>query len=189
MGWSRWAAGMVAGALALSACGSDPATVATPQDDPASPPPVSPQGGTAFPRTLQADRMVEVQVETPGDERGIVVSVALESPYFGPSGTVPTNVLLEPGWLARLRVPLGPALCPAGSGTSTATVEVRAYDGEDLAEREVALEDDVLAAINADECRQRTATDAAAPSFGEGVHKGDSLDTAVVLERGASTER
>lgn len=152
-----------------------------------SPPSVAPTGDTSFPRTLQADRMVEVQVETPGEQRGIVVSVALDSPFFGPSGTVPTNVLLEPGWLARLRVPLGPALCPAAMGESIATVEVRAYEGVDLATSEVVLDDVALAEINASECRQRVATDAAAPSFAsEPIVDGDRLETAVVLQRGPS---
>ncbi|GIG55619.1 hypothetical protein Dac01nite_23710 [Demequina activiva] len=133
--------------------------------------------------------MVEVQVETPGDERGIVTAASLTSPYFGPSGTVPTNVLLEPGWVSRVRVPLGPALCPAGSGDSVATVQVRAYEGEVLADRDVTLDDAVLADINAVECRQRIATDAAAPSFsGQLDTVADALETQVVLSRGASAE-
>lgn len=177
----------IACAVALAACSGAPTAPSPSASVPQSPPPVSAVGGSAFPRTLQADRMVEVQVETPGDQRGFVVSVALDSPYFGPSGTIPTNVLLEPGWLARLRVPLGPALCPAGSGTSIATVEVRADGGEEIAEHEVTLEDDALAAINEDECRQRIATDAAAPSFGSApTVVGDAVEAVVTLQRGAS---
>ncbi|MFN3866056.1 MAG: hypothetical protein ACK4MD_04995 [Demequina sp.] len=177
----------IACVVALAACDATPTTTSPSPSAQVSPPPVAPLGGTAFPRTLQADRMVEVQIETPGDQRGIVVSVALDSPYFGPSGTVPTNVLLEPGWLARLRVPLGPPLCPAGSGSSIATVEVRAYEGTEVVEHEVELDDAALAEINASECRQRIATDAAAPSFAsEPVVKGDSVETSVVLQRGAS---
>lgn len=183
----RWATSAIVCAVALAACAGEPSSPSPSPSAGVSPPPVAAVGGTAFPRTLQADRMVEVQIETPGDERGIVVSVALDSPYFGPSGTVPTNVLLEPGWLARLRVPLGPALCPAGSGSSIATVEVRAYEGADVAEREVTLEDGALRDINATECRQRIATDAAAPSFAtEPVVSGDAVQTSVVLQRGDS---
>ncbi|WP_062130919.1 hypothetical protein [Demequina aestuarii] len=183
----RWATSAIVCAIALASCDGSPATPSPSPSAGVSPPPVAAVGGTAFPRTLQADRLVEVQVETPGDERGIVVSVALDSPYFGQSGTVPTNVLLEPGWIARLRVPLGPALCPAGSGSSVATVEVRAYEGVDVAEREVTLEDSALRDINTTECRQRLATDAAAPSFAtEPVVSGDALQTSVVLQRGSS---
>ncbi|MFW7414831.1 hypothetical protein [Demequina sp. SO4-18] len=182
----KWATGAVACVIVIAACDGPPATPSpTPTGD-LSPPTVSAVGDTAFPRTLQADRMVEVQIETPGDRRGIVVSVALDSPYFGPSGTVPTNVLLEPGWVSRLRVPLGPALCPAGSGESVATVEVRAYDGTEVAEREVTLEDQALADINETECRRRIATDAAAPSFAAPVARGDAVETSVVLQRGSS---
>ena len=179
--------GAVAAGAVLASCSLSPEPPLSSPTPTPSPPTVAPTGDVAFPRTLQADRLVEVQVETPGDERGIVTSVSLTSPYFGPSGTVPTNVLLEPGWRSRLRVPLGAALCPAGTGDSVATVQVRAYDGERLADREVALDDAVLADINAAECRQRIATDAAAPSFSgvQGV-VADALETGVLLTRGAS---
>lgn len=180
-----WAA--VAGAIVLASCADSPAPPSPSMSAEASPPPVVDRGGVSFPRTLQADRMVEVQVETPGEQPGIVVSVALDSPYFGPSGTVPTNVRLAPGWKARLRVPLGPALCPAGSGSSVATVEVRAYDGDQVKTHEVTLADEALAEINADECRQRIATDAAAPSFGDPARSGDGVDSVVLLERGSSS--
>ncbi|MFW2512749.1 hypothetical protein ACNI3K_03125 [Demequina sp. SO4-13] len=186
MGGLKRDAGAVVCVIAVAACQGPPTSPSPSPSVDVPPPPVSATGGTAFPRILQADRTVEVQIETPGDRRGIVVSVALNSPYFGPSGTVPTNVLLEPGWVSRLRVPLGPVLCPAGTGASVAIVEVRAYEGVEVAEYEVALDDQTLAEINKSECRQRIATDAAAPSFAAPIRRGDAIDTSVVLQRGSS---
>ncbi|WP_284328248.1 hypothetical protein [Demequina litorisediminis] len=179
----------------LAACSGDGGTAVTPTPtQTAAPgpeaPTIAPTGTIVRQRTLEADRKVEVRVTATSEPRGIVASVSMTSPYFTSSGTVPTNVLLINGDDARLRVPLGEPVCPAGNGDTIATVDVRAKDGTALTATEVVLEDTALAEINAEECAMKVATDAAQPGFATSPDlwtlDGDALSTVVTLTRGSS---
>lgn len=196
----RWLARVVAGvsvtaALAsVTACSSPDDLAITPSatvETAAPGPPTIAASGTIYrQRTLEAERKVEVRVTATSEPRGIVASVSMTSPYFSSSGTVPTNVLLIDGDESRLRVPLGAPVCPPGEGETVATVEVRAKAGTALAASRVVLDDAVLAEINAEECADKVATDAAQPAFAMSadawVASGDELVTTVTLTRGSS---
>lgn len=180
---------MIALACFLAAC--SPQTVGpspTPTTGP-QPPTVSPTGSVHFPAQLVGEREVDLHITSTGITPGVVESVALDSPFFSPSGTVPTSVRLGYGRESILTVPLGRALCPPASGHAIATVEVRAHDGDRVEAVAVVIQGDVLAQINADECRQRTATDAAQPAFvGTPVVTDGTLVATVAMTRGQSTQ-
>ena len=176
--------------LVVSGCGAlEPSP---PQPAPALPQ-IEPTAQVAFPRSLQADRLVEVRIASAGGD-GLVVATDLATPYFeGPMG-VERTVRVTPGFPARVRVPLGKAVCPAPAGTSAASYEVTAARGDGggqpgaaSARGTVTVDDAVLAEINAVECRQQLALDVAAPSFAAGPPPARGrLETHVLLTRGDS---
>src|SRR6187431_1475090 len=60
-----------------------------------------------FPRTLQADRLVEAQVRTDRDADVVVISARLDSPLFIDSPEREATVRLFADWNNRVRLPLG----------------------------------------------------------------------------------
>lgn len=163
--------------------------------DQATPPVLS--AAVAFPRTLQADRFVEVRLTGAAGDGCVVTSAALESTLFTPVAMRPSNVRLFEGYVARVRVPLGESLCQAeageageasthltlqkGGGASTAGTDLSGS----AVEVTVTLPLEVLAGINADECATRAVTDAAAPSLGgPGATLDITAETTLLLTRG-----
>ena len=137
----------------------------------------------AFPRTLQAERLVEVRVLTVRDADAVVTSARLESPLFADSPVRDGVVRLFPDWTNRVRVPLGTAVCPAPAG-DTSVVLTLTVDGREVTET-LRGDDSVLRTINASECAQRAVLDVATPSFGPVTSQDDSrLETTIVLTRG-----
>ncbi len=144
-----------------------------------------PDAVVTFPRTLQADRMVEAQVVTAGPGDAVVTSARLESPLFADSPPRDSGPRLFPDWANRVRVPLGKAVCPAPVGSSTVALTIR-LDGREVTET-LSIDDSVLRKINADECAQQAVLDVATPSFGPVESQSDSeMRTSIVLTRGNS---
>lgn len=140
------------------------------QEGSASLPSIVPTAEAAYPRPLQADRIVEILVSAEGDGDAFVTGVQLETPYFEPGPVSPTVVRVREGWPGHARVPLTRAVCPAPAGTSVARVTVSATSratGGSTTEAVLTVADAALAEINRVECLQRDALDAAQPSFGE----------------------
>ncbi len=150
----------------------------------------------AFPRTLQADRFVEVQLTGAAGDGWLVTSAALESTMFSPVTPTPSNVRLFGGYVARVRVPLGEAICSAGTGEAIAHLTLKNDGGAGIdgtvtdgkatdTEVTVNLPPEVLAGINADECATRAVTDAASPSLGAPeATLGTTVETTLTLTRG-----
>lgn len=138
----------------------------------------------AFPRTLQADRLVEVRLEGAEGDGWLVTSADLASPLFTTVAPRPSNVRVFKGYVTRVRVPLGEAICPAGTGGAAAHLSLRHDDGT-TADVTVELPREVLADINADECATRAATDVAMPSLGS-VESSDgvAVRTTLTVTRG-----
>ncbi|WP_084106463.1 hypothetical protein [Demequina sp. NBRC 110056] len=193
-------AGTAAGvAMALAGCtalSDEPASSGTSSlsAGPGAPAPsIATTAEIAFPRTLQADRKVEVRIASEQGD-GFVLAASVTSPYFEGPMRVQDTVRVTPGFPARMRIGLGDAVCPAAEGDTMVEYEVApplAHDSDELAALAetgaASAVDEVLADINAVECRQRIATDAAAPSFVVGPEPADGqLATAVVLTRGPS---
>lgn len=160
---------------------------------PASPgttsmPGIVPTAEAAYPRPLQADRIVEILVAAHGDGAAFVTGVQLESPYFEPGPVSPTVVRVSDGWPGHARVPLTRAVCPAPAGTSKARVTVSASaSGEPATEVVLAVADAALAQINRVECLQRDALDAAQPEFGALLSTdGAQAQATLVFTRGVS---
>jgi len=140
----------------------------------------------AFPRTLQAERLVEVRVLTPSDAHVVVTSARLESPLFADSPTRDGEVRLFPDWTNRVRVPLGTALCPAPAGETSVALTL-SVDGR-LVTETLRGDDSVLRQINAEECAQQAVLDVATPSFGPIIRQdAASLETTIVVTRGAES--
>lgn len=175
----------VALVAALAACSAHPSRSAT--ADAVSPPAIaapSLTGDVAFPRTLQADRMVEVQVTGPDAAEWLVTSAALDSAAFAPLPPSDQNVKLREARPGRLRVPLGPATCPPGPGAASAVLTLRSPAGA-TAQTTVPLPTEVLEQINADECATAAVVAAAVPSLGEPESvSGTSVTTTLALTRG-----
>ncbi|MCB2412876.1 hypothetical protein LGT39_08455 [Demequina sp. TTPB684] len=150
-------------------------------------PTLVPTAEVAFPRPLQAERIVEVLVEAQGEGTVFVTGVELTSPYFEAGPPSDTMVRVSEGWPGHARVPLTRAVCPVGEGSSSALVVLADAHGEPAGEVLVAVEDQVLAEINATECLQRDALDAAQPAFGSlaGVDSTQAQAT-LVFTRGVS---
>jgi len=180
------AVGACAALLAAAGCSNGP------ERDGASPtatPSVLPSADAAFPRPLQADRIVEVLVEAQGAGTVFATGVELTSPYFEPGPVADTRVRVSEGWPGHARVPLTRAVCPAGAGPSKARVTLAAANGEPAGEVTVDVADEVLAHINGVECLQRDALDAAQPSFGElGSVEATQARATLVFTRGSSRE-
>lgn len=169
--------------IAVTGCSASPAAQGE------TTPALVPTAEVAFPRPLQADRIVEVLVEAEGAGTAFVTGVELTSPYFEPGPVSDTRVRVSEGWPGHARVPLTRAVCPAGEGPSQARVAVATAEGEPADDVVVALADEVLARINSVECLQRDALDAAQPSFGvlESVDSTQARAT-LVFTRGASDQ-
>lgn len=86
--------------------------------------------------------------------------------------------------MARVRVPLDEAICPAGTGKATARLTLE-RDGGATAAVTVTLPHAVLGEINADECATRAVTDAAMPSLGS-VKAASSTAVQTTLSSAAS---
>ena len=181
--------------VCAAGCSADAESVA-PTPLPSSPAPlpsIEPSAVVAFPRTLQADRMVEVQIASAHGD-GTVVELTLESPLFVGPMRAESVSRTTPGFPARLRVPLGEAVCPAPPGPTTASYVLappfttrEEVEPGSTSSGSATVDPDVLAQIHATECRARLATDAAAPSFAQGaVPAAGELVTAVELSRGSS---
>ena len=181
-----WIAAALAGALALAACSAPQREVSE------SAAPSGPSGRltetsavVTFPRTLQADRLVEAQVVTVREADALVTSARLESPLFANSPTRDSGPRLFPDWANRVRLPLGKAVCPAPAGESTAVL-VMTIDGEQVTETFV-MDDAVLRKINAEECAEQAVLDVATPSFGPVQSQtATEMRTSIVLTRGPS---
>ncbi len=142
-------------------------------------------GGVAYPRTLQAERQVELQFTADADADAVITSATLSSPYFAATDAAEQNVRVFAGHIARVRVPLGDAVCPPGSGVTVVDIEVD-VDGV-LTESRVALAVDVLAKINATECARQAVTDVAEPTFGDALTaSATEVRTTIVFTRGSS---
>ena len=143
-------------------------------------------GDVAFPRTLQAQRWVEVDLSGAQDDDWVVTSVALDVATFTPLAATKSNVRLFGGYVGRVRVPLGVANCPAGAGDSLVKLTLANGAGA-VANLEVALPTDVLAGINANECATRKLLDVASPALGRAeAASGTSVDTTLTVSRGAA---
>ena len=144
-----------------------------------------PNAVVTFPRTLQADRLVEAQVVTARKADALVTSARLESPLFANSPPRDSGPRLFPDWANRVRLPLGTAVCPAPAGESTAVVTMT-VDGQQVTET-LAMDDAVLRKINAEECAEQAVLDVATPSFGPVESQtATELHTSIVLTRGPS---
>ena len=140
----------------------------------------------AFPRILQAERWVEVRLSGGGSDDWVVTSAALDATTFAPVPATKTNVRLFKGYVAHVRVPLGVATCPAGTGHSNAKLTV-ASDAGVVTHLEVPVPTEVLDAINSDECATRKVLDVASPSLGAAsAASGMSVDTTLTITRGAA---
>lgn len=169
-------------ALTLGAAGCTSPTVASP-----SPTAVervtTASAELEYPRTHQADRLLEVRVTTAREADALVTAVQLESPLFADNPVRDSNVRLYPDHENRVRVPLGVAVCPAAGGDSEAVLTML-VDGTEVVET-VAIPADVLTEINAVECEAQAVLDQAAPSFGAiESREGDVVRTSLVLTRG-----
>ncbi len=160
----------------------------TPAGQTATLPSIVPTAEAAYPRPLQADRIVEILVGAEGDGDAFVTGVELDTPYFEPGPVSPTVVRVSQGWPGHARVPLTRAVCPAPAGTSLARVTVAASASGDVAsEVVVTVADAALAEINRVECLQRDALDAAQPAFGELLSTdGTQAQATLVFTRGVS---
>ncbi|MDN4477914.1 hypothetical protein QQX10_06540 [Demequina sp. SYSU T00039] len=168
-------------AIALAGAGCDTAAPA-PLEPPA---PLEASATLTYPRTLQADRMVEVRVSSTSEGEVRVTAATLQSGYFADVPATEREVRVWEGHEARIRVALGEPVCPAGVGAADdARVALSvAVEGTGVAQ-EVAVPTDVLAAINAAECTAHEAIAVAAPALGApGEAVGGTLATTLVLER------
>ncbi len=163
-------------AVALAGCGAVPEF-----------PIVGPTAVLEYPRTLQAQRWIEVHVESEGGEDVMVTGGALFSPSFERLDAVEVGVRVYPGHDARVRLPLGDAVCPAGAGPSSAQLVIES-DGAEVVQS-VAVDDAVLAEINQNECLMQGVTDAAVPSLGlPGAIDDGALHTTITLTRAESSQ-
>jgi hypothetical protein len=143
-------------------------------------------GDVAFPRTLQAQRWVEVDLSGAQDDNWVVTSAALDVTTFTSLAATKSNLRLFEGYVARLRVPLGVANCPAGAGASLVKLTVANGAGA-VANLEVELPTDVLEGINAGECATRKVLDVASPALGGAeAASGTTVDTTLTISRGAA---
>jgi hypothetical protein len=146
-------------------------------------------GEVAFPRTLQAQRWVEVGLSGAQDDNWLVTSAALDATTFTSLHATKSNLRLFGGYVARLRVPLGVANCPAGAGASLVKLTVANGAGA-VANLEIPLPTDVLEGINAGECAIRKVLDVASPALGGAeAASGTTVDTTLTVSRGAAGAR
>jgi|GEM_PF-1249301 len=176
--------------VTATACATTAETSPSPETAPASADAArvtTAQAGLQFPRTHQADRLLEVRVTTARAADALVTAVRLESPMFADNPARDSNVRLYQDHENRVRVPLGVPVCPAGDGDSTVVLTMLA-DGAEVSET-VTVPAEVLAEINAAECVQQAVLDEAAPSFGEIESRdGAEVRTSLVLTRGTGVE-
>jgi len=181
-----WTAFALLGALALAACSGPHAGVSgSASATKASGRLTEPNAVVDFPRTLQADRMVEALVHTTRDADALVTSARLESPLFADSPARDGVVRLFANWTNHVRLRLGTPVCPAPEGASTVVLNLT-IDGRAVTETLTADGQD-LRKINTEECAEKAVLDVATPSFGK-VESQTSTDihTSIVLTRGAS---
>ena len=117
--------------------------------------PLEPDAPVLYPRTLQADRTVEVRVRSMGGEDVVVTGGALDSGLFEPAPPTERDVRVYPGYQARARLPLGEPTCPPVGDDAAAelTVEVDGVEGR----QRVAVDGAALVEINREECAMRAA--------------------------------
>jgi hypothetical protein len=170
--------------LALAACSA-------PAPSPTSPAPAAASRVTeegvyvAFPRTLQAARMVEAQVHTVRDADVLVSSARLVSPLFADSPARDGEIRLFPDWTNHVRLFLGTPVCPAPGGATTVVLTMT-VDGVPTTETLVA-DDTELRQINAEECAEQAVLDVATPTFGPVESQTTAeLHTTIVLARGTA---
>ena len=176
--------------LSASACSSPPAPPGNPSASAmasraGAAAPLVLTADVAFPRTLQAQRWVEIRLAGAQGEDWVVTSATLDSTTFATLAATESNVRLFEGYVARVRVPLGEATCPAATGDSIVklTVTNDAGASENL---EVALPAEVLTGINADECAVRRVLDVASPALGAaGEASGTTVETTLTVSRGS----
>ncbi|WNM27153.1 hypothetical protein RN607_13255 [Demequina capsici] len=139
----------------------------------------------AFPRTLQADRKIEVRLDGVVTDDAVVVGAMLDSPRFMPTNQVAENVRIFDGYTTRVRVPLGAVVCDPPDAGTTVTLEV-SVDGV-VQSLTLPAPDEVLAGIAADECAMKAVQDAAPVAFGsDATRSGTDVDTTLVLTRGTA---
>ena len=178
---------LVLGLLAVSGC----AVVETAEPPPSSSLPTlwDTSDATveiAFPRTLQADRKVEIRLDGVVADDAVVVGATLSSPQFAPVGETAENVRIFDGYVTRVRVPLGEVVCAPSTAPTAVTLSV-SVAGE---QRELTLPApvEVLDGIAADECVMAAVQDAAPVEFGDDATRtGARVDTTLVLTRGTAT--
>ncbi len=151
-------------------------------------------GDIAFPRTLQAERMVELQVTLDEEVDAIVVRASLESPLFTETGWQDAHVRVFAGWPTRVRLPLGDPVCGVAEGSGGETPDAVAHVVFDVAgaqvEREVDVPAGVLAEIRAEECGAKALSDVASPRFGDvEAVAGLTVTTSLSLTRGEGDAR
>ncbi|WP_062381504.1 hypothetical protein [Demequina pelophila] len=180
-GAARPAAALAAGALAtLAAAGL--AACAAPDY-----PILAENAALAQPASLASGRWVEVTVESAVDRELRVEGGALTSPYFAPVAAVRLDQAVAPGGRARLWLPLGAAVCPAGGGAASVQLTLEDADQELL--QTVTVDDAPLAQLHAEACGARAVTEVAAPAFGGSIDEGDGfVATTVTLTRVSGTE-
>lgn len=167
--------------LFLGGCSATQADVGQPPSSAAPAPTLT--GDLAFPRTLQAERKVEIQLTGATEEGWRVTSALLESGYFVALPAEEHSARLFEGWTARVPVPLGEATCPEGAETARVTLTLEDPEGG-TAVATVALATETLALINATECAARAVTDVAAPAWGApDASRGTSVETTLTLRR------
>ena len=182
MGGMRWSAALLF-CLVLVACSGPDAAAPTGTAPPVSARVTAVTTDIAFPRTLQADRLVEANVMTVREADVVVTSARLESALFADSPPRDGVVRLFADWANRVRLPLGTPVCPAPAGP-TRVVLALTVSGVATTEKLV-VDDAVLRSINADECAQEAILDQAAPSFGPiDSESPAALQTSVILTRG-----
>ena len=123
-------------------------------------------GEVAFPRTLQADRWVELRVAGTADDDWVVTEAALHSSLFSSVAATDSNVRVFAGYEARVRVPLGTVRCDLATPEAAATLTLT-RDGGATAEVTVQLPTEVLQQIRDDECVEAVAVAVAAPELGK----------------------
>jgi hypothetical protein len=152
----------------------------------------------AFPRTLQAQRWVEIRVEGASGDDWVVTDATLISPFFATLAATPTNVRLFEGHVSRVRVPLGNVTCPATEEAAMVALTATHDDGavatvevtvplDVTTPDEEAAPSDVLAQIHAAECETEALLAIVAPSLGDvEASAGASVDATLAITRGDS---
>ena len=139
-----------------------------------------------FPRTLQADRLVEAQVRTTRDADVVVIAAQLDSPLFVDSPERESTVRLFADWDNRVRLPLGAPECGQSEPGGQSHVVLRlTVNGKQKVETLRVVDDAKLREIRDAECAQQAVLDVAEPSFGSVESQtAETMMTSIVLTRG-----